>query len=304
MLEKSVIVYNFIYVKNLDLSREFYEKKLGFRVLEEYVNSVKYEAGDVIVGLSKAEDYGIDLKGSLDDSSLMVFHVNDIDKTRSELENRGITFSEATYKCNIGKFLTLYDPDGHGLCMYEPSFEAMRESSGGKIRKILDKNATFASLPLVKRESVDGSILDNRKMLYIFLFVRDAEEAINFYNKKVGLRILEEDKITGIVKYDSGGIILATCPIESNFISKTKINNWQHPKTIAPVFKVSDVQSIFQAFSTNKVYFTNKPFKSEIGKTASFRDPNGHVFYLYEPSKKALAWPSGLKIKCIVREYL
>ena len=43
------------------------------------------------------------------------------------------------------------------------------------------------------------------------------------------------------------------------------------------------------------------PFDSEvidghIGVIARFHDPDGHAFYLYQPSAEALSWPSGAKI--------
>ena len=35
---------------------------------------------------------------------------------------------------------------------------------------------------------------------------------------------------------------------------------------------------------------------SEAGAIASLTDPSGHLLFLYEPSPRAMAWPSGKKL--------
>ena len=75
------------------------------------------------------------------------------------------------------------------------------------------------------------------------------------------------------------------------------------PKSIAPVFWVPKFDEVFGALLRRGVKFAGKPREMEIGKIVKLLDPNGHMFFLYEPSEIALAWPSGRKINQILEKY-
>src|SRR2546425_8417858 len=216
MLKDSRIIYLFIYVNDLEASRKFYEGILGFRVLEEDSDSVKYDAGDIILALNRAKENGIQVGGSRDETALIVFHVDDIDAMRTALEEQGIVF-DPTLRYDIGATAAFYDLDGHWFTLYEPSEDAMTWPSGEKIRTILHANVTPAneesmptSHPSTKVRLRNGLILGSRMMVYLFLFITNFDDTLNFYHKNLGLRILEEDLREGVIKYDGGGIILAT----------------------------------------------------------------------------------------------
>ncbi|HSK73836.1 MAG TPA: VOC family protein, partial [Pyrinomonadaceae bacterium] len=200
------LIYLFLYVKDLQTSRDFYEKKLDLKVLEEDSTSVKYDAGGTILALNIAKDYGIAPRTKPDDTSIIVFHVDDIDVMRLSLEARDVSFSGETERYDIGATAIFYDPDGHCLCLYEPSDEAMTWESADKIRGILASSYAHSG-------NSDGSAqtpsLRHRNLIYLFLFVRDVDEAREFYSKKLGLKIVEESPEAGVTKYDAGGLILA-----------------------------------------------------------------------------------------------
>jgi predicted enzyme related to lactoylglutathione lyase len=312
MLKDSRLLYLFVYVKDVSASRAYYEQKLGFRLLEEDADSAKYDAGEIILALNKADNYGIKIGTTRDDTSIIVFHVDDIDAMRSAMEARGVEFSGATDRYDIGATATFYDPDGHCFALYEPSAEAMMWPSADRIRKILAANGASVKPDQAGRESVkarerhanNGLTLGTRKMVYLFLFVRDTAESLEFYNKKLGLTVVENSPEAGVAKYNAGGIILATHLVASEEGARAKPEDLQSTRSIAPVFHVSDLESVFQKLSADNVAFVNGPTRSAIGVTAQFKDPSGHVLYLYEPSAQALDWPSGDKVKHILTEQL
>jgi hypothetical protein len=67
-------------------------------------------------------------------------------------------------------------------------------------------------------------------------------------------------------------------------------------KSIAPVFHVEDAPTLHEKLASRDVQFASQPNKSSIGVTVRFQDPDGHAFYLYQPSEKALRRPSGQRI--------
>lgn len=308
-LSGSRIVYLFVYVNDLAASRSFYEEKLGLRVLEEDAVSVKYDVGEIILALNKAKDYGIEVRSEPDDTSIIVFHVDDIDAMRSALEKRGVEFSGETDRYDIGATATFYDLDGHCLSLYEPSPEALMWPSGDRIRAILSANGAPsgqrpAGEAAAAAQTSDSLTLGARKMIYLFLFVRDVAEAATFYGRTLNLPVVEESPEAGVAKYNAGGIILATHLVASEEGARAKPEDLQRPKGIAPVFHVSGIQSVFDTLSKKEVRFTSHPAQSEIGTITRFEDPSGHVFYLYEPSDEALGWPSGSKIKRVLAQKL
>src|SRR5271155_621330 len=210
MLKDARLVYLILYVNDLARSRDFYERALGFRVLEEDDDSVKYDAGHIILLLNSAAAHGITLAQSHDSSTDIVFLVDDLERARAAMERRGVTFVP-TVKYVIGSLSDFYDPDGHWFTLYQPSKEALDWPSGKKIRSVLAARASrLAAAPdrhLVGVASVSSSEsepgadrndsngngngeqekLDGRELIYLFLFVRDSLETSQFYRDRLGL---------------------------------------------------------------------------------------------------------------------
>lgn len=308
MLSSGNMIYLFVYVNDLPASRKFYEEGLGLRVIEEDAVSVKYDTGEIILALNKAKDYGLDVGGGPDDTSIIVFHADDIDAIRAALERRGVQFSGSTDRYDIGATAMFYDLDGHCLCLYEPSEEALTWPSADKIRAIIGAKREVEGVDAIPGGTTSksagdvggGLSLRDQKLLYLFLFVKDTDEARDFYGGTLGLRILEESPEAGVTKYDAGGLLLATHLVESEEGARATTEDLNRPKGIAPVFYVEDIDAVFERLSNETVKITTPPQQSGIGTIVKFEDPTGHIFYLYQPSDEALGWPSGSKIKKIL----
>lgn len=327
MLAQSRVVYLFLYVKDLAVSRDFYERALGLRVIEEDNDSVKYDAGELILGLNKAQDYDITLATPPDHSTDIVFLVDNFDATRAALEERGVTFS-ATSRYEVGAIADFYDPDGHWFTLYEPSEEAMGWPSGEKIRTVWNINGRGAAKPVApsvvsgSQNGVEkqGIVLDGKPIIYLFLFVKDVDTSFSFYHDGLGLLDLEGGPCSsqstaddeGVVKYDGGGVMLTSHHLDeappvidvSEHACPPRRLDPQHMEGKSVVFHVTGIEHMIEGLSGKGIQFNDGLQHSQIGAIARFKDPSGHTFYLYEPSTEALNWPSGTKLKQILTQKL
>jgi predicted enzyme related to lactoylglutathione lyase len=323
VLADSQVIFLILYVNDLGESKAFYEQQLGLRVIEADEDSVKFDAGLVILWLNRASAYGVKLAGRRDDASDIVFLVDDINATREALEARGVVFvRRRTYE--IGLVTDFYDPNGHRLMVYQPSPTALSWPSGDKLRQVwrtcgrggseLIGAASSTSSPDADASRSAG--LDGKPLVYLFMFVPHSEDAFSFYGGDLGLRPIErvhccnpacppEEK--GIAKYDVGGILLTThhihrSPVVDDFgkIYSPKEVDPSHTNGVVPVFHVGDIRQKVEKLTQRGVIFTGELIHSHIGFVARFEASTGHAFYLYEPDARALQWPSGLKITQIL----
>jgi lactoylglutathione lyase len=320
MIADSRVVYLFIYVQDLARSRAFYEDTLGMHVIEEDATSVKFDAGEVILALNRAADYGIELPEGRDNSTDIVFLVDDLRAVQAALEARGVKFIPAVWY-SVGGIADFYDPDGHWLTLYEPSEEAMGWPSGKKIAAVRQtrakRNGGLKLRSGETRPARDGELtLDGAELIYVFFFVPDADEAEVFYNQDLGLRDIEggpcsqetSDDEEGVIKYDTGGVILTTHFFDGNRNEQEVEEHGcpprdldvRHMKGTAPVFHVQDLEHTVRGISQRRPAFKPRLSRSEIGVIATCEDPGGHMFFLWEPSEAALATPSGRKVQEIL----
>lgn len=285
MLTTCPICYLFLYVRDLAMARELFETKLGFDPVETDEAAAKYQAGLTMIALNRASDFGIDLNAPRT-RPLIVLHAGDVAAADAALAVRGVRRGSID-RYDIGATVEILDPERHGLMLYEPSKEALTWPSAEKIRAVMgdEDPAARAGAHLVEGDFRMGA----RPVIYLFLFVRDAEEAREFYSAKLGLKILETDDAVGVVKYDVGSFILAT-HAEGDLGARG-----DPPRAcgMASVFLVRDMDAAYVELGRRGVEFAGPPSTSAIGRTARFQDPNGHAFFLYQPSPTALGWPSG-----------
>jgi len=318
ILAECRIVYLIVYVNDLAVSRDFYERQLGLRILEQDDGSVKYDAGQVILCLNRARDYGITLAPGRHESADIVFLVDDIDGMRAALAGRGVVLSEA-FRYDPGGICDFYDPDGHWLTLYEPNESAMAWPSGEKIRALWrscgrGEVAVIGPAAVPVRDTGELQ-LDGKPLVYLFLFVREPSEALQFYNRDLGLVDVEGGPCSsgaggdeeGVIKYEAGGVMLTThqvwatrSPEDMEHPCPPRLLDPAHMNALAVVFHVTDIQQVVDALSRHGIRFEHGVVRSDIGAVARFTDPSGHVFYLYEPSAEALRWPSGPKIREIL----
>ncbi|HKS99831.1 MAG TPA: VOC family protein [Rugosimonospora sp.] len=128
-------------VTDLDASVAFYRDVLGLRPLP----GAAFATGTVPIVLrpgGTAED-GRRIRY---DTYLLVFHTDDVDRTRTELTARGLVFTgRAVGSKEIGRTIRFTDPSGHRFCLYEPSEEVLTWPSGPTVRRILSGQLTRAT---------------------------------------------------------------------------------------------------------------------------------------------------------------
>lgn len=321
VLAQAPVVYLILYVDDLSESREFYERRLGLRALERDEDSVKYDAGGVMLSLNVASQYGVTLAGRHDDASDIVFLVDDVNAMRDALERRGVEFvRRRTYE--IGLVTDFYDPNGHRLMLYQPSEKALSWPSGQKLRDVWGSfgrgGADMIGPPSIVegKELAIANGLVGKPVVYLFMFVPDSASALAFYHVALGLQPMEavhccnpacppEEK--GIVKYDVGNLLLSThhihrSPVVDDFgkIYSAPSVNPAHIGGIVPVFEVDDVAGAVAHLTAKGVGFAGDVVRSHRGNLARFSATTGHTFLLYEPTPGALQWPSGQKLQRIV----
>lgn len=317
-LAGSPIVYLIVYVNDLVESRTFYEEKLGLAILEADEDSVKLDAGRVVLCLHRASDYGVTLAGRRDDASDVVFLVDDVNSVRSALEARGVEFvRRRTYE--IGLVTDFYDPNGHRLMIYQPSEKALSWPSGAKLRELWRASghgtSALIGTPAVAQAPGDAAAnrgLAGKPLAYLFMFVPDSADAVAFYQAILGLNAIEsvhccnpacppDEK--GIAKYDAGGLLLTThhihrSPVVDDFgkIYSPRVAEAAHVKGIVPVFYVSDLPDVIGKLKGRGVAIAGDVQHSHIGDLAWFEAPTGHRFCLYTPAPGALLWPAGRRL--------
>ena len=137
-----------------------------------------------------------------------------------------------------------------------------------------------------------------------------------FYHAELGLRALEGGPCSrtsggdeqGVVKYDSGGVIVATHHVEpersqeefeEHLCPPPELQNGRM-KGVAPVFHVNGVEAAAQELERLRPGLRPVIIDSPMGTIARVDDPTGHLLFLYEPSPAALRTPSGRKIQEIL----
>jgi catechol 2,3-dioxygenase-like lactoylglutathione lyase family enzyme len=295
MLADARIVYLFVYVTDLVRSRRFYEDALGLEVLAVDEESVQYDCGEVILALNRADRYGVSLPAERDNSTDVVFLVDELEPLRAALAARGVQFNKPV-EYEIGKLVDFYDPDNHWFTLYEPSEEAMRWPSGTKIAVV---QRTAAST-----NGAGPATLAGAPLIYAFFFVPDAAETQDFYHDFLGLRDIEGGPCSqasrgdedGVIKYDTGGIMLTT-----HFYDQTlpplapdehgcppRILDLEHMKGVAPGWVVADVRRMVAELRERRPDFAPRIATGPHGIVATCEDPAGHMFFLWEPADDGL----------------
>ena len=303
MLSESKIVYLFLYVNDMARSRDFFERTLGLTILEEDDDAVKYDAGGVILALNRAGERGVPLNSRNDDTSIIVFYTEQIHELRAALEKRGLQFSGPVIDTHVGSISTFYDPDGHCFSLYQSNGWSKTRESWKRIAAILANDYTASGLPAPPSgKPLEKIGLAASKVVYLFLFIRDYAAGRAYYEQTLGMQPIEVSKEAGVCKYDVGPFLLATHEIAAEAGARATVEDLQHPRTSAPVFCVNDFDAVHRSLSQSGAAPTASS-SSRIGKLCRIADPDGHSFYVYEPSLEALAWPSGAKIRRTVEAH-
>lgn len=305
MLTESRLVSLIIFVKDLAVSRAFYENALGFRAIEENKSTVKFNAGRIILCLNEAPNRSRTTASSRNYSANITFLVNKLEDMRAALEPRGVKFFR-TINYNAGLRADFYDPDGFWFSLYEPSEEALQWPSGKKILEFLNRDGgegTCMDYPSQASDvQTDSLHLDGKNVIYFFLFVKDWKETFKFYHDILGLRNIEggpckrgsTQEVDGVIKYDVGGTILTTHHVDDHARYGLELKP-EDMKGIVPVFHVANVERAVQELDSLDVELRSAAAPGLNGTVVELEDPLGHALYLYEPLAEKPDWPRQIK---------
>ncbi|HET7463249.1 MAG TPA: VOC family protein [Longimicrobium sp.] len=321
MLADTRVLYVFLYVRDLAASRAFYAGTLGLRVIEEDEGCVKFDAGHTILALNRAADYGIVLPDVNDHSTDVVWLVDDVRQATENLSARGVVFKPTDWY-QPGGIADFYDPDGRWLTLYQPSDEALGWPSGERIRAIVEARrganggSTRQAVSLPPAPGAEPPGLDGAELVYLFTFVPSSAVAQAFYHEQLGLEALEGGPCSrtsggdeeGVVKYDTGGVIIATHHVEPERSQEEFEEHLCPPpalqegrmKGVAPVFHSTRADEVARELAARRPGLEVGVTRSAVGTIVRVDDPTGHLLFVYQPSEAALRTPSGRKIREIL----
>ncbi|HEY7137379.1 MAG TPA: VOC family protein [Acidimicrobiia bacterium] len=267
VVDLSFVPYVFLYVSNLDEARVYFGDWLGFHAIEEDPFCSKYDAGRTLIALNEIPG----LPQTVDAGSMLRMHTGDDLAWHAEIADRGVDVAPDASSWEIDS------PYGHRIGGFEPHPDTRVPVA----RRVDDIVAN-------RRERAGGRALGRHPVVSIVQFVTHPATAREFYSDALGLTIAEEHPEDGATIYDCGSLLLEIRALDD----VVGDDNAVVPR-LSTVFEVSDCLGAVRALIERGVHFPTAPRRGPIGLTASFSDPDGHSYYLYEPSIDALSWPSG-----------
>jgi hypothetical protein len=69
---------------------------------------------------------------------------------------------------------------------------------------------------------------------------------------------------------------------------------------VAPVFHVPDLEAAVAGLAAGGVALGGAVERGPYGATARFNAPSGHLFFIYEPSSRALATAAGRRLRALL----
>ena len=324
VLAGSRALFLFVYVEDPAEASPYYEERLGFRRVAGTAPGPTYDAGQVLITLVRASDHGIKLARPHDDSTDIVFLVDDIAATSAAVERRGVAFErQRTYE--IGTVMDFYDPDGHRLMLYEPSQHALETPAGDKIRALWRAggagSANRIGPPARHVDDPDELTLlgfDGKPLVYLFHFIKEIEPSMGFMEDVLGLTAIHRspccnhgcpDEQNAVVKYEAGGLLLSTHHMHGHEAVVDDHGNPygardfdpKHAKGLAPLFRTPRLLQAMTELERRGTTARMVLDRADFGGVAAVEAPSGHLVYLYEPSPLASHSPAGARIGEIAR---
>jgi predicted enzyme related to lactoylglutathione lyase len=106
-----------VFVKDFDAASGFYSETLGLDRSAEYgrIPGAEFETGNLTLQVMDSSAVGIEFAPSKHPIAL---HVEDVEATRNELEERGIEFKGQTIDSGVCHMALFEDPDGNTLMLH------------------------------------------------------------------------------------------------------------------------------------------------------------------------------------------
>jgi len=119
------------------------------------------------------------------------------------------------------------------------------------------------------------------KIRHIMLRVYDLEKSLEFYQKVLGLKILDTRDVKGAKMYylakESGDPMLILC---YNFHHPEKYTHGTHFGNIG--YQVDSIKEFGEKLASLGIEFERNPFDGPDGLLAFIKDPDGHFIELIE----------------------
>jgi catechol 2,3-dioxygenase-like lactoylglutathione lyase family enzyme len=255
-------------VGDLDRSAAFYSELLGAPPISYSASSRAFDVGQCVLWLKPRGGPALPAR---DGTAIMTFMVPDISKASAALRSHGVEVGEI-FRYEVGATADFYDPDEHSLTLYEPSTTAMSWPSGEKLTLIVNGRAAPT-------------------LVYIFLFVPDAEAAYSFYHDELGLSHLEcrpcrrgsIDHEQGVVKYDAGGLMLTTHLARDADVSELgkAVRDPRFLSELVPIFVADDLDVLTASLKQRGIASATKGGPPQ-AREVSFTDRFGRPFLVRE----------------------
>ena len=110
-----------LYVRDFETSRRFYRKQLGLTetLVDEAAGWAEYSTG-VNQAFLAINRFSGKTNMPVGGGGVPVLYVDDIEKAKQELEEKGVIFENEIYIVpELVKIATFYDPDGNKLQLYQ-----------------------------------------------------------------------------------------------------------------------------------------------------------------------------------------
>lgn len=267
-------------VGDVERSAAFYSEFLGAPPISDGESSQALDVGQCVLWLKRRVRVG-PAPPAKDRTAIMTFMVPNIGEASAALRSRGVEVSEIL-RYEVGATADFYDPDGHSMALYEPSTAAMSWPSGKKLAAIV--NARVAPT-----------------LVYIFLFVPDAEAAYSFYHDELGISHLEcrpcrrgsTEHEKGVVKYDVGSLMLTTHLVEAadNSEAGQAVRDPRFLSELVPIFAADRLDAVRASLKQRGIAASTKggPQAREV----SFTDRFGRPFLVRETRSALRPSPEG-----------
>jgi catechol 2,3-dioxygenase-like lactoylglutathione lyase family enzyme len=113
----------------------------------------------------------------------------------------------------------------------------------------------------------------------ITLFVEDLAEAKTFYGKVFGLPVMYEDDNSAVFKFENTLINLLKTTAAVELIEPAAVASRDDGARAQFTLEVEDVDAMCAELASRGVELLNGPMDRPWGiRTASFRDPGGHIW--------------------------
>ena len=117
----------------------------------------------------------------------------------------------------------------------------------------------------------------------ITLFVEDLPGAKRFYQGVFGLPVAFEDDASAVFKFENTMINLLKSSEAPELISPARVAGPEAGSRMQLTVRVDDVDAECSELASRGVEFLNGPIDGPWGiRTASFRDPSGHIWEIAE----------------------